>query len=157
MSLEALLWVVDLPLRACSATARSVLACLAERADKLGYGAYPKVATIATKLECSERTVQRAIRELLDRGLIREGDPERVARHRADHRPNVYDVLTPALVILEESRGDTYVTPSESRGDTSCRHGVTTGVAHRTVLEPTYQDTHRDLTLVTARGIEQRR
>lgn len=48
-------------------------------------------------------------------------------------------------------RGDIYVTPWLSRGDRSGSHGVTTGVAHRTVLEPSYQDTHRDLTLVTAR------
>ena len=131
MSLEALLWVVDLPMNVCSSSAFRVLGKLADRADKLGRGAYPKVATIAAQLDCSHRTVQRAIRELLDLGLIREGDPSLVQRARADHRPNVYDLMTSALVLHEHlaSRGDTSVTPPDSRGDSCCRNGVTVAVA----------------------------
>ncbi len=156
MSLEALLWVVDLPLNSCSASAFRVLAKLADRADKLGYGAYPKIGTLAAQLECSERTVQRAIRELIAEGLIREGDPTRVRGARADRVPNVYDLMTPALVLHEHlrSRGDNPVTPSASRGDNSCRDGVTTVVAQGAVLEPFYQDSPRHLTLVTARESE---
>lgn len=156
MSLEALLWVVDLPLNACSASAFRVLAKLADRADKLGRNTYPKVGTLAAQLECSPRTVQRAIRELLDAGLIREGDPTSVKGARADRVPNVYDLMTPALVLHEHltARGDNPVTPSASRGDNSCRDGVTTVVAQGTVLEPSYQDSPRHLTLVTARESE---
>lgn len=123
MSLEALMWAVDLPLTVCSPRAFRVLAKLAERADRYGYGAYPSVSTMATQLECSHRTVQRALAELLDLGLIRPSTVE--PRTRADRRPRAYDVVTPALTLRERfaaitepedddparSRGDTYVTP----------------------------------------------
>lgn len=157
MSLEAYIWAANLPLSKCNGTPFRVLLQLADRADKLGYGAYPHISTIADVLECSERTVQRALRDLKTAGLIREGDQRYVDHLDARYRPTVYDVLTIALTLREswgsapDSRGDNRVTPHESRGDTYGPPGVTTGVAHRTVLEPTYQDTPRNLTLVTAR------
>jgi DNA-binding GntR family transcriptional regulator len=101
---------------------------LADRADELGYGAFPKLETIAETLGCSKRTVQRAIRELLDAGLIREGDQSFVDHLDARYRPTVYDVLTWALQYAE-SRGDNCVTPKRSRGDKKGQLGVTTGVA----------------------------
>ncbi|TFV82034.1 helix-turn-helix domain-containing protein [Microbacterium sp. dk485] len=155
MSLEAYIWAANLPLTRCNGTPFRVLLQLADRADKLGYGAYPNVSTIADTLECSERTVQRALRELRIAGLIREGDQRYVEHLDPRYRPTVYDVLTTALVMTE-SRGDRCVTPSRSRGDRSGRPGVTTAVAHRTVQEPTYQDTPRNLYLVTARESEER-
>lgn len=155
MSKEAVLWTCQLPMSACSGTAFRVLVNLAERADKLGYGAWPGVSTLAESLECSERTVQRAFRELVTRGLIRVGDQRAVAHIRADHRPTVYDVLTPALQYIE-SRGDIRVTPSDSRGDNYGLHGVTTGVAI-TTHEPTYQDSVLHLRYSTARESEMTR
>lgn len=139
MSLDAYIWAANLPLSRCNGTSFRVLLQLADRVDTLGYGAYPYVSTIAKTLECSERTVQRAIRDLLDSGLIREGDQRHVAHYDARYRPTVYDVLTPAL-IMTESRGVNPVTPTDSRGDRSRPAGVTTGVAHRTAPEPSYQD-----------------
>lgn len=149
MSKEAVLWTCQLPISACSGTAFRVLVNLAERADAYGYGAWPAVGKLAATLECSPRTVQRALRELVLSGLIRVGDQSQAAYIRADHRPTVYDVLTPALVY-RESRGDIPVTPSDSRGDNYGLHGVTTVVA-RTTHEPNYQDSLSHPTYLTAR------
>lgn len=101
MSLEAYIWTATLPLSACSATPYRVLLMLADRADPLGYCAYPSVRNMAETLECSTRTVQRALRELEDVGLIRKGDQRPVQHYRPDKRPVVYDVLTTALVMTE--------------------------------------------------------
>lgn len=152
VSLEAYIWAANLPLSRCNGTPFRVLLQLADRADELGYGAYPHVSTISDVLECSDRTVQRAIRDLLAADLIREGDQRYVQHLDSRYSPTVYDVLTTALVMTE-SRGDNRVTPSRSRGDRNGHPGVTTGVALRTVQEPTYQDSPRDLTLVTARVV----
>lgn len=116
MSLEAYIWAANLPLSTCNGTPHRVLLQLADRSDKYGYGAWPHVNTIADTLECSPRTVQRAIRELLASGLIRRGDQRFVAHLDNRYRPVVYDVLTAALKYLE-SRGDNPVTPDGSRGD----------------------------------------
>lgn len=150
MSLEAYIWAANLPLSRCNGTPFRVLLQLADRADPLGYGAYPHVSTVAEVLECSDRTVQRALQALVCAGLIREGDQRYVEHLDSRYRPTVYDVLTTALVVTE-SRGDNLVTPGQSRGDTFVRSGVTTVVAQRTVQEPTYQDSQRHLTLVSAR------
>lgn len=128
MSLNAYIWAADLPLSRCNGTAHRVLLKLADRADELGYGAFPKLSAIADTLECSTRTVQRAIKELLAAELIREGDQRYVEHLDPRYRPTVYDVLTWALQY-SESRGDNRVTPVESRGDTNGHPGVTTVVA----------------------------
>lgn len=154
MSLEAYIWCADLKLDVCNGTPFRVLLCLADRADSLGYGAYPHVSTIAEKLGCSDRTVQRALRDLIASGLIREGDQRYVQHLDVRYRPTVYDVLTTALVTME-SRGDNLVTPARSRGDRNGHPGVTSGVALRTVQEPTYQDSPSHLRLVTAREVEE--
>jgi Helix-turn-helix domain len=149
VSREALAWTLQLPLTACTGTAFRVLAALADRADPLGYGAWPAVTKLAETMECSTRTIQRALRELVAAGLIRVGDQSRVAHLRLDRRPTVYDVLTPALRYTE-SRGDIRVTPSESRGDTYGPHGVTPGVARTTHELPT-KTSISHLTYLTAR------
>lgn len=148
MSLEAYIWAANLPLSVCNGTSHRVLLMLADRVDPLGYAAWPGISSMAETLECSERTIQRGIRDLLDAGLIRRGDQQHVDHLRADHRPVVYDVLTAALKYTE-TRGDNCVTPSKSRGDKYRPHGVTTDVAI-TVLEPSYQDIKRHPLLVTA-------
>jgi DNA-binding transcriptional MocR family regulator len=149
MSLEAYIWAANLPLSRCNGTPFRVLLQLADRADKLGYGAYPSIGTIAETLECSDRTVQRAVKELREAGLIREGDQRFVSHVPQRYRPVVYDVLTTALVYTE-ARGDIPVTPEQFRGDKNGHSGVTT-VVTQTVLNPSYQDTPGHLTLVTAR------
>jgi DNA-binding transcriptional regulator YhcF (GntR family) len=133
---------------ACGAAAYRVLVILAERADPYGYGAWFGQEKLAESLECSTRTIRRALRELLDAGLIRKGD-QSLVKGRADRRPTVYDVMTPALRI-RESREDSPVHPCGSRVDSFRSHGRTTGV-HRTTHEPTYQDTQHHLAYSTAR------
>lgn len=155
MSLNAYIWAADLPLSRCNGTAHRVLLKLADRADELGYGAFPKLSTIAETLECSVRTVQRAIRELIAEDLIREGDQSYVQHLDPRYRPTVYDVLTWAL-RYQESRGVNCVTPEGSRGDKKRCSGVTPGVAQRTALRTSYQDTPRSLPLVTASESENR-
>lgn len=153
MSLEAYIWAASLPLSACNGTAFRVLLQLADRADPHGYGAYPSVATIAETLECSARTVQRALNDLRIEGLIREGDQRFVQHLDPRYRPTVYDLITPAMQVREHlaSRGDNNVTPIASRGDRNVHPGVTTGVAQGTVQEPSNQDSRSSLSLVTAR------
>lgn len=149
MSLEAYIWAANLPLSRCNGTPFRVLLQLADRADPLGYGAYPGVESIASTLECSTRTVYRALVELRAGGLIRVGDQRFVEHIDPRYRPTVYDVLTAAL-INTESRGDNHVTPKRSRGDRNGHSGVTPDVT-RTVQEPSNQDSTRHLTLVSAR------
>lgn len=132
MSLAALLWASDLPISACNLTAYRVLVKLADHADDLGYGAWPGIASLAERLECSERTIYRALATLQDAGLIRRGDQRHVEHIDARYRPVVFDVLTPALRAAE-SRGDSRVRSPRSRGDSKGRSGVTPAV-NKTVL-----------------------
>lgn len=127
MSHEAQSWVSTLPMKACGPAAFHVLVILAERVDEYGYGAWPSIKGMAKSLEVSDRTVQRAIRELIDLGLIREGDQAQTTH--LQYRPTVYDVLTPALKYIE-SKGRHIMSPLPvSRGDKFGRSGVTTDVA----------------------------
>jgi len=107
VSLAAYMWAADLPLSACSHTAFRVLLKYADRADELGYNAWHTEEYLASVLECSTRTIRRARLELVDSGLMRKA-PDRVAdvqgRH-AGHRPQVYDVLTKALLVHEQNGG----------------------------------------------------
>lgn len=154
MSKEAVLWSCQLPLTACGATAYRVLVILAERADPYGYGAWFGQEKLADTLECSTRTVRRATAELLAAGLIRKGNQALAtkAHPRADRRPTVYDVLTPALRMLE-SRADSSVHPLPPRADSFGSHDRTSGVL-RTTHEPTYQDSVLNLTYSNARESE---
>lgn len=127
MSHEAQSWVSTLPMKACGPAAFRVLVIMADRVNEYGYGAWPGIKGMAASLECSERTVQRAIRELVNLGLIREGDQSQT-RH-LQYRPTVYDVLTPALRYIE-SKGRHIMSPLPvSRGDKFAHSGVTTDVA----------------------------
>lgn len=117
-------------------TLKLVLMGYANHAHADGTGAWPAVATIARYAECSPRTVQRAIRALVDRGFLTVGDQRMVAHLRADRRPTVYDLTFPTAgenpVDNTTERGDSLsprvphgVTPEAPRGDTGDAHGVT--------------------------------
>ncbi len=101
MSLVALSWVAHLSLDDVDGTPRAVLTILADRSNDPGYAAFPAVATIASTLGCSTRTVQRAFAKLEAAGLIRRGDQHAVRNFRGGRRPTVWDVLTPALTARE--------------------------------------------------------
>lgn len=99
MSLEAYIWAANLPLSACNGTTHRVLLQLADRADPSGAGSYPSAATIADALDCSTRTVRRALVELRLLGLIVEGDQRFVQHIDSRYRPTVYDLMTPARLV----------------------------------------------------------
>lgn len=103
MGLRASEWAAHMPLRDCpKASTRAVLSILAVRCSDPGYAAYPSITTMAAALDTSRRTIQRALADLLDTGLIRPGDQSATRNMRHDRRPTVYDVLTPELLAGEE-------------------------------------------------------
>lgn len=104
MGLRASDWAASLPLSSCGHAARAVLSLLAVRSNDPGYAAWPSVSTMAESLGVTRRTVQRALVELRDTGLIRAGDQAAVRHLRADRRPAVYDVLTAELREAEAKR-----------------------------------------------------
>lgn len=75
-------------------TARHVLLCLANYADKEGRHAFPSAATLAIDTGLTERAVRMKLSALSAVGAIRLGNQAIVAAHitRADRRPVVYDL-----------------------------------------------------------------
>lgn len=69
-----------------------VLVGLANHVSDNGTGAYPSVNTLSKYAKCSERTIQRKLRDLEEAGVISRGDQRSVAHHRSDRRPVVYDI-----------------------------------------------------------------
>lgn len=125
MSLEAYIWAGNLPIGACSGTAFRVLLKYADRVDQYGRTAWYTAAGLAEDLECSDRTVRRAVKELIDVGLMSLGDQRFVQHIPANYRPIVYDLETPAKKMQDWlSRGDIHaglddsgVTDRVARGD----------------------------------------
>jgi DNA-binding HxlR family transcriptional regulator len=144
VSLEAQVWIAQLPMDACGLAEYRVLHKLADVAAKDGSRAWRNVSSkhdergMAEELGCSARTVQRALRSLEVLGLIKRGDQKFVQHIRADRRPTVWDLplthwVKPAATP-ELDGVTTGVTPSEPvdnspRGDSPGLHGVTPGVA----------------------------
>lgn len=125
MSIEN--WNAALNMKVGDQGAKLVYQALCNRADPDGRHAWPSVAYLADKAECSERTVARKLTYLLEHGFIREGDQRCVDHLRADRRPVVYDVaLTPAIRAEWESARE--AAPRRSRA-------VAAG-AQRTVSDP---------------------
>ena len=121
MSIKVISWVrehapTENPAELC------ILYSLADRANDDGQGCWPSVATMAEESRCSERTVQRHLRNLEQRGIIVRGDQRLVERYRADRRPIVWDLN---LSLKREDAGCQSVMPSQSRGDKSGTNGVT--------------------------------
>ena len=81
-----------------NSTRKLILAAFADYASADGTSAYPSLETIADRVECSVRTVQRQLQTLLADGFMRPGDQELVAHIRADKRPVVYDLAMSDLV-----------------------------------------------------------
>lgn len=125
MSLEAYIWAGSLPIGVCSGAAFRVLLKYADRVDQYGRSAWYTAAGLADELQCSDRTIRRAVRELMDIGLMSLGDQRYVAHIPANYRPIVYDLETPAKQMQDYlSRGDKYaalddpgVTGLSARGD----------------------------------------
>jgi hypothetical protein len=140
VSREAQQWVAQLPLGACkSLAAFRVLDKLADAHHTDTDHAFRDVGKLAAELECSDRTVQRALRELERLQLILVGDQNVLPRTiRSNRAPTAYRLpwrkdwgqpelpgvtagVTPAGAVDNSARGDRHAVP-----------GVTTAVAHRT-------------------------
>jgi hypothetical protein len=76
------------------ASARHVLLCLANYADKDGRGAFPSVASLADDTGLAVRTVRYKLEQLQELGAIRPGNQAIAAAYidRGDRRPVVYDL-----------------------------------------------------------------
>ena len=100
-----------------SLTEKFILLALCEKCDNDGSNAYPSVKTLARYAECSERTVQRALKSLTDKGWLV------LAERASSRRPTNYtivierfegcQVVTPR-VTQEVHRGDTAMAPDPS-------------------------------------------
>ncbi len=134
MSVEAIAWALDArrsgPM---SPEHRLVLAALADYANaELEHQAWPSIPTLAARIGCHTRSIQRAVAELLRLGVIARGDQALVEHYRGDRRPTVYR--------LELRRGDSTVrsygvTALSPRGDSSVANGVT-AVSPKPITEP---------------------
>lgn len=93
MSWQASLWAATLPHKRVAHIPFRVLMLLADHAHDDGKNIWRANSSLAAVLEVSERTIQRAIRELKDQGLIVPGD-QRLTSHLPEHRrPVVYDLM----------------------------------------------------------------
>lgn len=109
---------------------RLVLLALADNADEEQFYAWPSVATLASKANVSERTVQRALRDLEATGeirLVREG-----GRRQEEQPDGSVKTIYRAALYQVTLRGDKSVAPdvegvpdSAWRGDRNVDRGVT--------------------------------
>lgn len=101
MSVQAMAWALEQRL-VTEATARHVLLCLANYADKTGAAAFPSAGTLASDTGLSERSVRSKLDMLEAMGAIRRGNQAVAAAHiaRGDRRPVVYDI------VMERGAGD---------------------------------------------------
>lgn len=135
MSIEAMAWVLS-GADVQTTTEMAVMIGLANHADAYGYHAFPSVRTLARYVKASERTVQRTLTTLSERGVIEEGDGSILDQFRipANRRPVVWNLRMgvgrvllnhPDLVDEDpESWGDN-LAPLTSRGDIHDSSGVT--------------------------------
>jgi len=130
MSWQANAWANGLPYDVCKALAYRVLTKLTDVADERGQRAWRSKSQLADELGVSQRSIQRAIKELENDRLIIRGDQRYVQHLRADKRPTVYDcnlrhsgVTTAAIALWS---GETTAVAS---GETELSTGETTAVA----------------------------
>lgn len=112
-------------------------------------GAWPAVATLAKYANVSERSVQRSLTALVERGEVRVIYRDGGTRStREDRRPNRYEILVCCpescdRTTQHKTRGDVGVTPSDqgSRGDAGDARGDVLGSSGVTPTspEPSYE------------------
>ena len=109
-------------------TARHVLLCLANYADKQGKGAFPSANSLADDTGLSVRTVRTALDQLRELGAIECGNQAIAAAYidRHDRRPVVYDLAMKrgAAPASGEERGAAPACRCEGTGCSSCTNGV---------------------------------
>jgi DNA-binding transcriptional ArsR family regulator len=134
MSIFALAWAKKQ--KAGSATRKFVLMAIADYADEHGK-AYPSVARLAEDTELSDRSVQRALKDLEEAGLLRIEHPDGSNPYHA----NSYFLALSRAPVEADAPGATASPP----GDSLTPPGVTvspTPVSHRHPnyhIEPPYK------------------
>lgn len=120
MSVQAMTWALEQRL-VTDPTARHVLLCLANYADKNGRGAFPSVASLADDTGLSPRTVQAKLRVLEEQGIVVEGNRAVAAAYinRRDRVPTCYDILM--------SRGEAAAPRTDERGESPAPRETPTG------------------------------
>lgn len=91
MSIEALNWVLNQAPDVASHEL-PVLTGYANHAHPDGTSSYPSVPTLSRYSRKGERAVQKDIKSLLEKGLMRFGDQRHVQHIPIDRRPTVYDL-----------------------------------------------------------------
>lgn len=147
MSWQASTWADSLPYELVGHLAYRVLVKLANVSNDKGTIAFRSKSEMAEELGVSQRSIQRALRELEMAALINPGDQSFVRHIRADKRPTVYELNFrwrtqygapelpwPEVESGETERGDRVI-HSPERGDSHGSSGETTAVAHRTINE----------------------
>lgn len=163
MSVKVMAWVWDHS--QARERDRLVLLAIADHCDHDGSNAWPKLETLAAKVACSVRTVQRSIRALVDLGELEvEVNAGGSRDTRPDHRPNRYRIVMDGTTLLSPRP-----TP---RGDNGAAYGVTRlssrGVTRPSppikepsvgpILEPSARDRRSlDADLEAGRGFPSRR
>jgi hypothetical protein len=74
---------------------RAIVTLLAHRASTDGTGAYPSVRYMARFAVCDEKSIERRLRALRERGVISYGDQSLAAHIDRRYRPKVYDLMIP--------------------------------------------------------------
>jgi hypothetical protein len=92
MSFQASEWAANVPHGLVGYVAFRALALLANDAKEDGRATWLEASTIASRLEVSKRTVERAMDELRRHRLIEYGDQRYVQHLPANKRPPVYDL-----------------------------------------------------------------
>jgi hypothetical protein len=123
MSVQAMTWALEQTLVK-TPTARHVLLCLANYADKHGHAAFPSANSLSADTGLSVRTVRSALDHLREVGAIAPGNQAIAAAYidRHDRRPVVYDLAMHrgAAAACGGERG----AADDSPGCSSCTNGV---------------------------------
>lgn len=119
MSIQSMVWALEQRLVE-EPTARHVLLCLANYADKNGRGAFPSTNSLSDDTGLVVRTVKYKLEALEEMGAIRRGNQAIAAAYidRHDRRPVVYDMA------VERGAPDA---PRDERGANEDRAGCISG------------------------------
>jgi len=117
-------WVIALDI---SHTAFRLYAVLARYADNITHQAFPARATLAQRLQCSEKTVDRAVEDLVAHGAIQK-------QSRGRYASALYTVMTAAPGETQMSTEQTEM--SSEQTDLSFRSDKNDHLTRTTELEP---------------------
>lgn len=159
MSWQACAWADSLDCDTVDGIEFRVLVKLANVSNETGTIAYRSKADMAKELGRSQRTIQRALKNLELAALIKAGDQSPVQHIRADRRPTVYELnfryrTEFGQPELDWNHGETELSTTRPRGDNYRHHGETAAVAQGTINKrSTSKRSSRTLAIADARAI----